>query len=239
MEKRIDGRLTGELRNIRITPGFMPNSGGSCLVEWGHTRVLVTANASFSVPPFLDAEKSGWLTAEYAMLPGSTQGRKARERNRTDSRSVEIQRLIGRSLRSVLDFGAFAGISVNIDADVIEADGGTRTASITGGFLAMSLLFCKLLREGKIAKNPVQSYLAAVSCGVVGGRPLLDLCYQEDSHAEADMNFVGTEQGGVSELQISGEKRPVTDEELASLIALCKAGVAELIAMEKKILEEA
>ena len=130
-------------------------------------------------------------------------------------------------------------ISVNIDADVIEADGGTRTASITGGFLAMSLLFRKLLREGKIAKNPVQSYLAAVSCGVVGGRPLLDLCYQEDSHAEADMNFVGTEQGGVSELQISGEKRPVTDEELASLISLCKAGVAELIAMEKKILEEA
>ena len=236
---RVDGRTPEQLRPIRVTPDFMPNSGGSCLIEWGNTRVLVTANASFNVPPFVDAEKSGWLTAEYAMLPGSTLGRKQRERGKTDSRSVEIQRLIGRSIRSILDFGAFTGITVNIDADVIQADGGTRTASITGGYIAAALLFKKLLAEGKISRNPMQGYLAAVSCGVVEGNALLDLCYKEDSNAEADMNFVGTEDGGISELQISGEKRPVTDEELAKLISLCKQGVAQLIDIQKKVLEEA
>ncbi len=234
---RIDGRQANQLRKIHVTPDFMPNSDGSCLIEWGNTRILVTANASMGVPPFLDADKSGWLTAEYAMLPGSTQHRKQRERTKTDSRSVEIQRLIGRSLRSVLDFSAFAGITINIDADVIQADGGTRTASITGGFIALSLLFQKLLSEGKIQKNPIRCFLAATSCGIVEGEARLDLCYQEDSRAEADMNFVGTEDGNICELQISGEKRPVTDAELAVLIALCKQGITQLIEMEKAILQ--
>ncbi len=235
---RIDMRMPTQLRKIIITPHFMPNSGGSCLIEWGNTRILVTANASSSVPPFIDAEKNGWLTAEYSMLPGSTIGRKQRERNKIDSRSVEIQRLIGRSLRSVLNFSAIAGITVHIDADVIQADGGTRTASITGGFIAASLLFKKLLSEGVISQNPFKSYLAAVSCGIVKGEPLLDLCYQEDSQAEADMNFVGTEHGEISELQISGEKRPFTDSEFTKLIVLSKQGIKQLINIEKRILEE-
>ena len=239
MSSRIDGRQPNQLREIRITPDFMPNSGGSCLIEWGNTRILVTANASVGVPPFLDAEKSGWLTAEYAMLPGSTQHRKQRDRVRMDSRSVEIQRLIGRSLRYVLDFTAFAGITINIDADVIQADGGTRTASITGGFIALSLLIQRLMAEGRIERNPIRCFLAAISCGIVEGQARLDLCYQEDSQAEADMNFVGTEDGGICELQISGEKRPVTDTELADLIALCKQGVSQLIEVEKTIIQGA
>lgn len=233
---RIDGRENNALRAFRVTPGFMPNSPGSCLVEWGNTRVLVTANVEERVPPFLAGKGKGWLTAEYAMLPGSTLGRKQRERQKSDSRSIEIQRLIGRSLRSVMDFEALGERMITIDCDVIEADGGTRTASITGGFLALSLLVKKLLAEGKLEKNPIRENLAAVSAGMVGGEALLDLCYVEDSSAEADMNFVGTESGGISEVQIAGEKRAVSDEEFMALLALCKKGVAELIQKQKEVL---
>ena len=151
---RIDGRENNALRAFRVTPGFMPNSPGSCLVEWGNTRVLVTANVEERVPPFLAGKGKGWLTAEYAMLPGSTLGRKQRERQKSDSRSIEIQRLIGRSLRSVMDFEALGERMITIDCDVIEADGGTRTASITGGFLALSLLVKKLMAEGKLEQTP-------------------------------------------------------------------------------------
>lgn len=233
---RIDGRENNALRAFRVTPGFMPNSPGSCLVEWGNTRVLVTANVEERVPPFLAGKGKGWLTAEYAMLPGSTLGRKQRERQKSDSRSIEIQRLIGRSLRSVMDFEALGERMITIDCDVIEADGGTRTASITGGFLALSLLVKKLMAEGKLEQNPIRENLAAVSAGMVGGEALLDLCYAEDSSAEADMNFVGTESGGISEVQIAGEKRTVSDEEFMALLALCKKGVAELIQKQKEVL---
>ncbi len=233
---RADGRRPDELRPLKITKDFMKNSGGSCLVECGNTRLLVTANASFCVPPFLTGTERGWLTAEYAMLPGSTQTRKQRERQKSDSRSIEIQRLIGRSLRSVMDFEAFPGITVSVDADVIEADGGTRTAAITGGFIAVSLLMKKLLAEGKITRNPVKGHLAAVSAGIVRGEPLLDLCYTEDSAAEADMNYVGGEEG-IAEIQICGEKRLITDGEFQTLLSLCKQGVKELIALEKEVLK--
>jgi len=233
---RIDGRAPDELRNMRIVPDFMPNSDASCFVEWGRTRILVTANAAFSVPPFLEGTSRGWLTAEYAMLPGSTGGRKPRERQRSDSRSIEIQRLIGRSLRSVMDFSAIPEMTITVDADVVEADGGTRTASITGGYIAVALLVKKMIKENRIQKNPLTTCLAAVSAGIVGNEPLLDLCYQEDSHAEADMNFVGTEFGGISEVQISGEKRPVSQQELLALLSLCRKGVLELITLQKEIL---
>lgn len=234
---RVDGREKDELRSLRITPHFMPNSGGSCLIEWGNTRVLVTANVENKVPPFLAGKGSGWLTAEYAMLPGSTLGRKPRERQKSDSRSIEIQRLIGRSLRSVLDFEALGERMITVDCDVIQADGGTRTASITGGFIALGLLVRRLMNEGIIDKNPIREYLAAVSAGIVDGEPLLDLCYQEDSRAEADMNFVGTEGSCISEIQICGEKRAITDVEFANLLVACKTGVKQLIQKQKEVLE--
>ena len=233
---RIDQRKADELRPVRVTKDFMPNAGGSCLIEWGNTRLLVTANYSESVPPFLKDSGRGWLTAEYAMLPGSTLTRKPRERGKSDSRSVEIQRLIGRSLRSVMDFEAISGLTIQIDCDVIQADGGTRTCAITGGYLALCLLARKLLSEGKIERNPVKAPLAAVSAGIVDGAFLLDLCYAEDSTAEADMNFVGSEDGSIAEIQICGEKRTIRPEEFSALLALCQKGVGELIALQKEVL---
>lgn len=225
-----------QLRNISITPDFMPNAAGSCLIEWGDTRVLCSATVQESVSPFLEGKGQGWLTAEYAMLPGSTLTRKKRERGKSDSRSIEIQRLIGRSLRSILDFTAIDRLTITIDCDVIQADGGTRTASITGGFVALCLCVKKLLAQEKISKNPIKQALAAVSAGIVADKPLLDLCYKEDSSAQADMNFVGTEDGGISEIQICGEKRPISDEEFAALLQLCKQGVSQLIAIQKKVI---
>lgn len=234
---RSENRKNDEKRSVSIVKDFMPNSYSSCLISCGSTRVLVTANVSDTIPPFLTGQNRGWLTAEYAMLPGSTVSRKQRERNKYDSRSIEIQRLIGRSLRSVLDFQAFPGILVTIDCDVIQADGGTRTASITAGFVAMALLFKRLLKEGKIKKYPVKQQLAAISCGIVEGEALLDLDYSEDSNAVADMNYVGTDAGTISEIQISGEKRSVTDEEFGELLSLARKGVGELLMIQKEILE--
>ena len=233
---RIDNRNADEIRNINILQDFMPNSGGSCLIECGNTRILVTANVSYSVPPFLEGKKQGWLTAEYAMLPGSTGTRKNRERGKADSRGIEIQRLIGRSLRSIMDFSAMPDMTFTIDADVIQADGGTRTASITGAYVALCLLVRKLLAEGKLKKNPIKKAIAAVSAGIVSNEPLLDLCYAEDSKAESDMNFVGTEDGGICEVQISGEKRDVSRAEFETLLQLCTEGVAQLITIQKEVL---
>jgi ribonuclease PH len=190
------------------------------------------------VPKFLEDEGRGWLTAEYSMLPGSTIVRKQRERGKTDSRGTEIQRLIGRSLRSIVDFEKIPGITITIDADVIEADGGTRTCSITGGYIALKLLVRRLMKEGKIKEDPLRSGLAAVSCGIVGDEALLDLCYIEDSNAVADMNFVGNEKGEIAEIQISGEKRTVSDEEFSELLKLAKKGVRELIEIQRKALED-
>ncbi|MGI6664489.1 MAG: ribonuclease PH [Christensenellaceae bacterium] len=236
---RIDGRAFDALRKIEVKKDFMPNSGGSCLISFGNTQIIVTANMNHSVPPFLEGKGQGWLTAEYAMLPGSTSPRKWRERSKLDGRSSEIQRLIGRSLRSVMDFTAFADMTFTVDADVIAADGGTRTAAITGGYIALSLLVEKLLKEEVLAKNPIKKQIAAVSAGIVAGEALLDLCYAEDSRAEADMNFVGTASGGISEIQIAGEARDVEESEFLALLALCQKGVRELIAIQQAVLKEA
>ena len=232
---RIDGRQANQLRKIHVTPDFMPNSDGSCLIEWGNTRILVTANASMGVPPFLDADKSGWLTAEYAMLPGSTQHRKQRERTKTDSRSVEIQRLIGRSLRSVLDFSAFAGITINIDADVIQADGGTRTAAVTGAWVALHDALMAWVEAGKIARLPLTGQVAAVSMGVVDGCELLDLDYREDSRAEVDMNLVATDTGEIVEIQGTGERTPFDRARLGRLLDLGDKGIEKLIGLQNQV----
>jgi len=234
---RIDRRAADQLREVRIIPDFMPNAAGSCLMEWGNTRVLVSASVTEGVPPFLMGSGKGWVTAEYAMLPGSTPARKQRERGKADSRSIEIQRMIGRSLRSVTDLTALDGLTVTVDCDVIQADGGTRTASVTGGFVALSLAVGKLLAGGRLQKNPLGGYLAGVSAGVLEGECLLDLCYAEDCTAEADMNFVGTGEGAIAEIQIAGEKRTVAGEEFDRLLALCKKGVAELVEVQRRVIE--
>ena len=234
---RNDKRTNDTSRRVNIIPNFMPNAAGSCLIETGRTRVLCTATVSHTVPTFRP-DNMGWLTAEYSMLPGSTVVRKARERLKSDSRSIEIQRLIGRSLRSIVDLSKLPGITITIDCDVIQADGGTRTASITGGFVAFGLAVKKLLTQGVITENPIKKYLAAISAGIVNGEPMLDLCYTEDSSAEADMNYVGTEDGEIAELKITGEQRTIRGDEFVKLISLCQDGVIRLINEQKKILED-
>ena len=234
---RNDKRTNDTSRRVNIIPNFMPNAAGSCLIETGRTRVLCTATVSHTVPTFRP-DNMGWLTAEYSMLPGSTVVRKARERLKSDSRSIEIQRLIGRSLRSIVDLSKLPGITITIDCDVIQADGGTRTASITGGFVALGLAVKKLLTQGVITENPIKKYLAAISAGIVNGEPMLDLCYTEDSSAEADMNYVGTEDGEIAELQITGEQRTIRGDEFVKLISLCQDGVIRFINEQKKILED-
>lgn len=236
--KRIDGRKPQELRSIQIIKDFMPNAHGSCLIECGRTRVLCTAMLTEGVPPFLEGTGKGWLTAEYAMLPGSTIKRKQREGFKTDGRSTEIKRLIGRSLRAITDMGSLNENTLYIDCDVIEADGGTRTASITGSFVAYALAVDKLLKCGALQKSPITDYVAAISCGMVEDTALLDLCYAEDSNAQADMNIVMTEGGNIIEVQCTGEKRPVTPEELAQLMRLGEQGIAALIQIQKQLIEK-
>lgn len=234
---RNDRRSNDEGRRVKIISNFMPNAAGSCLIETGRTRVLCTATVTHGVPTFRP-ENAGWLTAEYSMLPGSTTVRKPRERLKSDSRSIEIQRLIGRSLRSVVDLTKMPGITITVDCDVIQADGGTRTASITGGFVALGLAVKRLIANGTIAETPIKKYIAAISAGIVGGEPMLDLCYTEDSNAQADMNYVGTEDGEIAEIQITGEQRTVRGDEFVKLISLCQDGVVQLINAQKSILED-
>ena len=232
---REDGRKADALRSIRMTKGFMKNAHGSVLIEWGNTRVLCTAMYAAELPPFLEGEERGWLTAEYAMLPASTPQRKKRNKGRPDGRGTEISRLIGRSLRSVMDFSKIPGYTVHIDCDVIEADGGTRTASITGAYVALALCIQKMMKMSLIHESPVQSGVAAVSCGIVGGVPILDLNYLEDSNAMADMNVVMSHDDGVIEVQGTGEARPMTRDEFDALLELARSGIHEI----QKIQEEA
>ena len=226
--ERCDGRAPDTLRPCRITPDFVATADGSCLIECGGTRVICTASVEESVPPFLKGRNEGWLTAEYAMLPASTGHRKQRDGLRKDGRGVEISRLIGRALRNAVDRRFLGNRTVTVDCDVLEADGGTRTAAITGGFVALCCAVDKLMREGKIKESPIVHQIAAVSAGVVEDAPCLDLCYREDSGAEADMNFVMNEQGGFIELQGTGEGRAFTRPELNALLALAEKGIAEL-----------
>ena len=226
------------LRQTRIQPHFL-RTAPSCLMECGGTRVLCTASVEEGVPPFLRGSGRGWLTAEYAMLPASTGSRKARDGVRRDGRGVEISRLIGRSLRQALDFSALGERTITIDCDVLEADGGTRTASITGGFVALALAVRKLMEDGKLTASPIVRQVAAVSVGVVDGEPTLDLCYAQDSHADVDMNVVMDGEGNFVEVQGTGEGGVFARQMLDRLLGMASAGISELLDKQRQALGEA
>ena len=232
--ERSYGRGAGDLRPVTIQPGFVPTATGSALISCGETRVICTASIQESVPRWMAGRGTGWVTAEYGMLPASTGDRKARDitKGRADGRTVEIQRLIGRSLRGVVDFAALGERTVYIDCDVLTADGGTRCASITGGFVALELAFQKLVAEGKLERAPLNGSLAAVSCGIVDGTPLLDLDYAEDSTAEVDANVVMTGDGGLVEVQATAERTPLSRAHLDELLALAQHGIEGLRAAQ-------
>ena len=221
---------------IEIIPGFVKTADGSCLISTGNTRVICTASVEESVPNFLREENHGWLTAEYAMLPASTGRRKARDGIRKDGRGTEIQRLIGRSLRQALDMDALGKRTVTIDCDVLQADGGTRTASITGAYVALVQAVHGLMEKGLVQRNPIVSQVAAISAGIVDNQPMLDLCYEEDSHAQVDMNFVMNERGEYIELQGTGEGRAFQGRELAKLQALAAGGIRDLMRAQRQAL---
>lgn len=235
---RIDGRTPDQARPVTIETDFVRTADGSCLIATGSTRVICTASVEEGVPPFLKGKAQGWLTAEYAMLPASTATRKKRDGIKKDGRSVEIQRLIGRSLRQAVDLTKLGERTITLDCDVLEADGGTRTASITGAMVALTCAVDKLLREGKLVQSPILHQVAAVSCGVVDDVPCLDLCYQEDSRAQVDMNLVMNEKGEFIELQGTGEGRAYTPEELSSLIAYGRKGIEQLQEAQREALGE-
>ncbi len=236
--KRDGEREWNRLRDFRITRDFLQFSDGSVLVEMGHTRVICAATIEDRVPPFLKNSGRGWLTAEYAMLPASTAKRSPRESTsgKIGGRTHEIQRLIGRSLRAVTDLTAFGERTVTMDCDVIQADGGTRTAAITGGFIALIDLFRRLKERGVVSSIPVRDYVSAVSVGVVDGRLLLDLDYAEDSSAEVDMNFVMTGTGLFIEVQGTAEITPFDRDRLAAMTELAAAGIAELTRRQRELL---
>ena len=234
---RIDQRKADELRTIKITKKYIRSAEGSVLIELGDTRVICTATVQDSVPPFLKNTGSGWVTAEYAMLPRSSPQRISRERSRIGGRTHEIQRLIGRSLRAVTDLDALGERSVMVDCDVIEADGGTRTASITGAYIALVEALLHMKKQALIDCIPVMDFLAAVSVGLVDGKPVLDLCYEEDSKAGVDMNLVMTGKGTIVEVQGTAEGDPFSKEELSRLIALGEKGIRALIKKQREVLK--
>jgi len=239
-QQRIDGRAAHQLRPMRVTRNFIKHAQGSVLIEVGDTKVICTAMVEDKVPPFLKGQKKGWVTAEYEMLPASTNTRKSRDRNRgkIDGRTMEIQRLIGRSLRSVIDQTMLGERTIWIDCDVIQADGGTRTAAITGAFLALHDALSGLIETEKIAEMPITNYVAATSVGIYQGEAIVDLCYEEDSNAEVDMNMVMTEAGEIIEIQGTGEERPFKKEELQKLLELGEASIKEIIAFQKDTLQD-
>ena len=234
---RIDGRENNQLRPVKITTGFVDYAEGSVLIECGHTKVLCCASVEQGAPRHVP-EGTGWVTAEYSMLPRANRERSRRDvsKLKLSPRSAEIQRLIGRSLRSAVDMAALGDHTITIDCDVIQGDGGTRTASVTGGFIALALACRKMVEEGWITKNPIRRCVAAVSAGIVGDVPMLDLCYEEDSHAMVDLNCVMDEAGRLIELQGTGEGRSFTVEEQQALVGLCAGGIQTLIAKQKEIL---
>jgi ribonuclease PH len=223
------------LRPVTIEPGFVRPATGSALISCGETRVICTASVQESVPKWMQGRGTGWVTAEYGMLPASTGDRKQRDvsKGRADGRTVEIQRLIGRSLRGVIDFAGLGERTIYIDCDVLQADGGTRCASITGGYVALELALRRLVTEGKLTDLPLTGTLAAVSCGIVEGTPLLDLDYPEDSTAEVDANVVMTGDGGLVEVQATAERTPLSRAHLDDLLALAEKGIAELRAAQE------
>ena len=233
---RHDGRAPDEVRPVDMQPGFVSTAPGSVLISQGGTRVICTATVVDSVPRFLAGSGSGWLTAEYGMLPASTGERRQRDaqRGRPDGRTVEIQRLIGRALRGVCDLAAFGERAIYVDCDVIEADGGTRCAAITGGYVALRLALARLVEEGRLERLPLTGSVAAISCGMVDGEALLDLDYREDSSAEVDMNVVMTGDGGLVEVQATGERTPLSRASLDDLLALAAGGIERLRAAQQE-----
>ncbi|HWS55973.1 MAG TPA: ribonuclease PH [Pyrinomonadaceae bacterium] len=233
--KRTDGRRADELRPVRVTPDFMPYAEGSALIEMGQTRVICTATLEERVPPFRRNTGQGWLTAEYAMLPRATAQRTQRETGRggPGGRTHEIQRLIGRSLRAVTNLALLGERTITLDCDVLQADGGTRTASITGAYVALAIACRRLVRDGRVARSPVVGEVAAVSVGLVGPTPLLDLKYDEDSRAEVDMNVVCTGEGRFVEVQGTAEGAAFTREEMDALLALAGGGLQTLFAAQR------
>jgi ribonuclease PH len=237
---RADGRRPDQLRPVRFQNHIAPHAAGSTLIEWGNTRVICAVTVDESVPRWMKDQKvpGGWISAEYSMLPYSTLDRKARDisKLKLDGRSQEIQRLIGRSLRAVIDLERLGPRTLWIDCDVLQADGGTRTASITGAYVALGLAFRKLQSEGKITESPLNAGVAAVSVGVFEGRPLLDLNYLEDKDAAVDMNLVMNSQGQFIELQAAGEEATFSDTELASLLTLGRSGIRSLLELQQSAL---
>ena len=232
-------RAADSLRDIKITPHFLPHADGSCLIECGNTKVICTASIDENVPPFLRGKGQGWVTAEYGMLPRATHTRGSREaaKGKQSGRTQEIQRLIGRSLRAVVDLQALGEFQITVDCDVIQADGGTRTAAITGGWVALHdclrwMEARQMIRFEKVLKD----HIAAISCGIHEGQPVLDLDYVEDSAAETDSNFVMTGQGGIVEIQGTAEGAPFSEEEFAALMKLARGGINQLVELQKAAL---
>jgi ribonuclease PH len=233
---RTDLRQPDQMRPVKVTTDYLLTAEGSALIEVGNTRVLCAASIEESVPGFLRGAGKGWVTAEYSMLPRATATRTPREvsKGRASGRTMEIQRLIGRSLRSVVDLTVLGERSILLDCDVLQADGGTRTAAITGAYIAMSAAVRQLVKFGALKKSPIRDFVAATSVGMVGGVAMLDLCYQEDSQAEVDMNVVMTGAGRFVELQATAEKMAFDDAQLAGLVALAKRGIEELVAVQRQ-----
>ena len=235
---RPSGRRVDELREVVLEPGFSKYAEGSCMARFGDTHVLCTASVDERVPPWLRNAGRGWITAEYGMLPRSTHERTDREaaRGRQGGRTLEIQRLIGRSLRAVCDLTAFGERQIRVDCDVVQADGGTRTAAITGGFVALHRAFTRMKADGIVAANPLSDYVAAVSCGIFNGTPILDLDYAEDSSADADSNFVFTGVGAIVEIQGTAERNPFSEQQFLELLALARVGCGRLVELQRSVL---
>jgi ribonuclease PH len=228
------------LRPVSLEPGVAKHAEGSCLVKFGDTRVLVTASLEETAPPFLRGSGKGWVTAEYGMLPRSTHERMRREaaQGKQSGRTQEIQRLVGRSLRAIVDMSALGERQIVIDCDVLQADGGTRTASITGGFVALHQCIAFMKKTGMVTKPAIKDHVAAISCGIWKGTPVLDLDYAEDSTAETDANFVLTGSGGLVEIQGTAEGAPFSDAEFGELLKLARKGIGELVLLQKKVVGE-
>jgi ribonuclease PH len=229
-------KASDQLRPVIIQTGFMPNASGSALISCGATQVICTATIEERVPPFLEGKAQGWLTAEYGMLPCSTSSRKSRDHGRPDGRGIEIQRLIGRALRPAVDLKLLGARTLLVDCDVLRADGGTRTASVTGACVAAVSALAKLKREGKLTQSPLKTLVAAVSVGVVGGIPTLDLCYAEDVSADVDCNVVMTAEGKWIEIQGTAEHGPFDRQQLEGMLALAEKGIRELVGRQKEAL---
>lgn len=234
---RSSHRQNNQLRDIEFITGFNPYAEGSCLVKYGQTHVICTASVDDKVPSWLKGQDKGWITAEYAMLPRSAQTRIPRESKKPSGRSQEIQRLIGRSLRAVVDLGKMKDILITIDCDVIQADGGTRVASVSGGFVALYQAISKLLADGTLSENPIREFVAAVSCDICDGEAVIDVDYSEDSTSQVDMNFVLTESGKIVEIQGTAEDEPFSEEEFCRLLELGKSGIKQIISKQKEALK--